>query len=280
MANWIEELQNEWHYDLYDLVDWNNANSYLPRWDADKVKTLLTLGVFELEGTFIKKKGIKIPKEAINKRTTTVVEKEVIKEVIVEKKIPFDYKKLPKGMVGAHLEQLLNEKNDEIARLTKREEELTMQIEEIKYKYEGEDPIDRSQSAVTVESTEPEDQGRIAELEKELSEVKINLEKRKTAYTELEERKNNAFETQGRQFEQEKAERQRQLQLSVKRVSDEKDAIIAKLTEEKTRATNRALYLENRYEPLPANTPIKEEEEKTSDDPELTPEEQTEIDNF
>lgn len=57
----LELLEKNGFLNLTSSIDFNVPSSYLPKLTAEQVKTLLSIGIFELEWSFLKKKWVTIP---------------------------------------------------------------------------------------------------------------------------------------------------------------------------------------------------------------------------
>lgn len=57
----VSNLMEKGYIDLKQFIDYSSPTRFLSRWMQEQLKWIMALGIFEIEGTFIKKKGVWIP---------------------------------------------------------------------------------------------------------------------------------------------------------------------------------------------------------------------------
>lgn len=57
----VSDLMEKGYIDLKQFIDYSSPTRFLSRWMQERLKWIMALGIFEIEGTFIKKKGVWIP---------------------------------------------------------------------------------------------------------------------------------------------------------------------------------------------------------------------------
>lgn len=57
----VSDLMDRGYIDLKKFIDYSSPTKFLSRWMQEQLKWIMALGIFEIEGTFIKKKGVDIP---------------------------------------------------------------------------------------------------------------------------------------------------------------------------------------------------------------------------
>ena len=57
----VSNLTEKGYIDLKQFIDYSSPTRFLSRWMQEQLKWIMALGIFEIEGTFIKKKGVWIP---------------------------------------------------------------------------------------------------------------------------------------------------------------------------------------------------------------------------